>query len=91
MPGLALKAVRLVSLVCIKDAPAKNIFLQAVLSFKLKVLSKINELQSLVFALNFVFRLFAVASVNLLFFMRNFQFLDNYRLNRNNHHQLREF
>jgi hypothetical protein len=29
------------------DVPAKNMFLQAVLSVKLKVLSKIKELQSL--------------------------------------------
>jgi threonine dehydrogenase-like Zn-dependent dehydrogenase len=37
-------------------------FLQAVLSVKLKVLSKIKELQSLSFALNLNIRLFAVAS-----------------------------
>jgi hypothetical protein len=42
--------------------PAKNMFLQAVLSVKLKVLSKIKELQNLTFALNLNIRLFAVAS-----------------------------
>jgi hypothetical protein len=53
----------LLNMVCLLDGPAKNMFLQAVLSVKLKVLSKIKELQSLSFALNLNIRLFAVASV----------------------------
>ena len=44
------------------DAPAKNIFLQAVLSFKLKVLSKTKKLQSLICPFYSSLRLFAVAS-----------------------------
>jgi O-antigen ligase len=59
-------------------------FLQVVLSVKLKVLSKIKELQSLSFALNLNIRLFAVASIQVhcksvlsikLLFLHNFLFL----------------
>jgi hypothetical protein len=44
------------------DAPSKNMFLQAVLSVKLKALSKIKELQILICALPPCLRLFAVES-----------------------------
>jgi hypothetical protein len=41
----------------------KIYFLQAVLSFKLKVLSKIKDLQGQILALHFICRLMAVTSV----------------------------
>jgi hypothetical protein len=46
----------------LSDAPAKNMFLQAVLSFKLRVLSEIKWLQILICAFNPSLRLFAVES-----------------------------